>query len=119
MGSPVPSGSWRQHPQDLGVLAKRVPWGGPMAVWDKGGPQGAGGPRQEASRDTQVGNKDLERSLGEIRQGVSPGAPSGGVGTTGAGVMGTARGQSQPARGSSGGCTVLTAPQRSSSGVWW
>lgn len=96
--------------QDLGVPGvgghgclggARVPLGGVKVLE---------GPRQDVSRGTQVGDKDLERSLGETCQGVSLGMPSQGKETARARAMGTARARSQPAWGSSGRYTVPMTP---------
>lgn len=95
------------------------PWGAQGGgAWLSGQGQVCPWATQDVSRGTQVGDKDLERSLRETCQGVSPGMLSQGKGTARARAMGTARAQSQPAWGSSGRYTVLTTPRWSSSSVW-
>lgn len=63
-------------PQDIGVLVRRVLWGA-LGHLGRGedAPKGANvleWPRQKVSRGTQVGDKGLERSLGDTCQSTSP-----------------------------------------------
>lgn len=56
-------------------ICQRVLWG-TVNIWGRvrvpKGCQSAGGARQRVSRGTQVGDKGLERSLGETWQSMSP-----------------------------------------------
>lgn len=107
-------------PLDLGVSAKRVSWDGGRgkAVWagarvplgmlkcwggKAGGKQGHPGGRQ---------------GLGEVPQGNLPGREPGSAVTRRGQHEPERWGQSQPAWGSSGRCTVPTTPRQSSTEVW-